>query len=89
MTKRNIHSHQEHAPISKKQLQVTGYGEVRGQSQMTSFKFYPPLLSKKHLIYSISLGHAYIANFGEYFDLVSLFVKNLTIRQLFIYAIVP
>ena len=28
MTKRNIHSHQEHAPISKKQFQVTGYGEV-------------------------------------------------------------
>ena len=27
-TKRNIHSHQEPAPISKKQYQVTGYGEV-------------------------------------------------------------
>ena len=28
MTKRNIHSHAEPAPISKKQYQVTGYGEV-------------------------------------------------------------
>lgn len=32
MTRRNIHSHQEPAPISKKQLQVTGYGEVGGLS---------------------------------------------------------
>jgi len=28
MTRRNVHSHHEHAPISKKQYQVTGYGEV-------------------------------------------------------------
>ena len=27
-TKRNIHSHQEQAPMSKKMYQVTGYGEV-------------------------------------------------------------
>jgi dolichyl-phosphate-mannose-protein mannosyltransferase len=28
-TRRNIHSHKEMAPISKKHYQVTGYGEVR------------------------------------------------------------
>lgn len=28
-TKRNLHSHQEMAPITKKHYQVTGYGEVR------------------------------------------------------------
>lgn len=28
-TRRNIHSHREMAPISKKHYQVTGYGEVR------------------------------------------------------------
>jgi len=27
-TRRNIHSHKEMAPISKKHYQVTGYGEV-------------------------------------------------------------
>lgn len=27
-TKRNLHSHKEQAPITKKHLQVTGYGEV-------------------------------------------------------------
>ena len=29
ITRRNIHSHQQPAPLSKKQFQVTGYGEVR------------------------------------------------------------
>lgn len=28
ITKRNLHSHKEIAPISKKHYQVTGYGEV-------------------------------------------------------------
>lgn len=28
VTHRNLHSHREPAPISKKHLQVTGYGEV-------------------------------------------------------------
>ena len=28
-TKRNLHAHQEIAPISKNLYQVTGYGEVR------------------------------------------------------------
>lgn len=28
ITKRNLHSHKEVAPISKKHYQVTGYGEV-------------------------------------------------------------
>ncbi len=28
MTRRNIHSHQQPAPLAKKQFQVTGYGEV-------------------------------------------------------------
>ena len=28
MTRRNIHSHQQPAPLSKKQFQITGYGEV-------------------------------------------------------------
>lgn len=27
-TKRNLHSHKEQAPITKKHFQVTGYGEV-------------------------------------------------------------
>lgn len=27
-TGRNLHSHDEHAPISKNHMQVTGYGEV-------------------------------------------------------------
>lgn len=30
-TKRNVHSHQEMAPMTKKHYQVTGYGEVRGE----------------------------------------------------------
>lgn len=30
MTKRNLHSHQELAPVTKKHYQVTGYGEVKG-----------------------------------------------------------
>ena len=29
ISRRNIHTHQEPAPVSKKQYQVTGYGEVR------------------------------------------------------------
>lgn len=29
ITRRNLHSHKEIAPISKKHYQVTGYGEVR------------------------------------------------------------
>lgn len=29
-TRRNIHAHSEKAPVSKKQFQVTGYGEVSG-----------------------------------------------------------
>ena len=33
MTKRNLHSHQQPAPISKKQYQITGYGEV-GRSKL-------------------------------------------------------
>lgn len=28
-TKRNLHSHRETAPLTKKHFQVTGYGEVR------------------------------------------------------------
>lgn len=28
VTKRNLHSHSEPAPMTKKHLQVTGYGEV-------------------------------------------------------------
>lgn len=33
ITRRNIHSHQEQAPVSKKLYQVTGYGEVRKEKK--------------------------------------------------------
>jgi dolichyl-phosphate-mannose-protein mannosyltransferase len=35
LSRRNLHSHNEQAPISKKHFQVTGYGEVRA-SPITS-----------------------------------------------------
>ncbi len=30
VTRRNVHAHSQKAPVSKKQYQVTGYGEVKG-----------------------------------------------------------
>lgn len=36
-TRRNIHSHKEMAPISKKHYQVTGYGEVRVSSHILHY----------------------------------------------------
>lgn len=34
ITKRNLHSHSEIAPVSKRHYQVTGYGEVRLKNQI-------------------------------------------------------
>lgn len=36
VTKRNLHSHSEPAPMTKKHLQVTGYGEVSSNSNSNS-----------------------------------------------------
>lgn len=36
-TRRNLHSHKEIAPISKKHYQITGYGEVRWFQRDSSF----------------------------------------------------
>ena len=37
ITHRNLHSHKEIAPISKKHYQVTGYGEVSPSSSNSYF----------------------------------------------------
>lgn len=40
-TRRNLHSHREAAPLTKKHYQVTGYGEVSfGEKRIFSFGFY-------------------------------------------------
>lgn len=38
-TRRNLHSHNEPAPMTKKHLQVTGYGEVSHKKSFTNFNF--------------------------------------------------
>ena len=46
ITRRNIHSHQQPAPMSKKQFQITGYGEVR-----TPTYYILPSPNKSRLLY--------------------------------------
>lgn len=42
-TKRNLHSHSEPAPMTKKHLQVTGYGEVSVTDPCPSREIFPNL----------------------------------------------
>lgn len=49
ITRRNIHSHQQPAPMSKKQFQITGYGEV---SSTSTYRVACIVQEKDRLMYS-------------------------------------
>lgn len=66
ITRRNLHSHKEIAPISKKHYQVTGYGEVRRSATIRTLINAIPLSIRSIFFFLFRTAQATLTMSGKY-----------------------